>query len=975
MPADAEAQAQHLLNQETQRAFDLSADLMLRAVLIQLAERDHVLLLLTHHIASDGWSGGLLLRELAALYDAYHAGRSPELPELPELPIQYADFAVWQRTSLAKGLDQHLAYWQERLAGAPPLLELPTDRPRPAAQSYAGATLRHTLSPHLLAGARALSQKEGVTLFMTLLAAFQALLYRYTGQTDLVVGTAISGRGHVEVEPLIGDFVNMLVLRTDLAGNPPFRELLQRVREVALAAYEHGELPFATLVAKVQPERALSYSPLFQVMFFLDQGPAEAPRMTGLSTEVVEVVTPTAKHDLILGLHDDGQGLHGSVEYSTDLFDAATIQRLIGHFECLLEGVVRGPGCRLAALPLLPEPELRQVVTEWNATRLDLPAGQTIHLLFEAQVARRPEAPALWFEGERMTYGELNARANRLARYLRRQGVGGEALVGLCVERSFEMLVGMLGIMKAGAAYVPLDPTLPADRLGFMAEDARVPVLLTQERLRDRFAGRSAALVCLDADWTEIAREAPDDLRLGLSNEHLAYVIFTSGSTGRPKGVQLPHRAVVNFLCHMHQRPGITPDDTLLGVATMSFDASVLDFYVPLTAGACLAIVPREVTTDPRLLAERLAASGATIMHATASTWRLLLESGWGGDKGLTIFAGGEALPWDLALKLLDRGSAVWNLYGPTETAVYSTIHRVERTDGAVLVGRPIANTQVYVLDRHGGPVPIGAAGEVCIGGSGVSRGYLRRPQLTAEKYVPCPFGPAGARLYRTGDLGRYRPDGRLECLGRLDHQVKVRGYRIELGEIETALRQHPAVADAVVIVREDVPGDKRLVAYLVAAPGEGPSVQELRGLLQEKLPDYMVPSAFVTLDALPLSPNRKVNRAALPRPSTTAAEHEYVEPATPMERALAEIWAGALGVERVGAQDNFFKRGGHSLLGMQVVARLRDAFQVDLPVIHLFEAPTLADLAQLVEQKLLHSADADEMASLLAELDDTSEG
>jgi amino acid adenylation domain-containing protein len=961
--ADREAEAWRLLNREIQRPFDLSADLMLRAVLIRLADEDNVLLLMSHHIASDGWSRGVLFRELAALY---------EVSRLAELPIQYADFAAWQRTKLAEQLGEHLAYWKERLAEAPPLLELPTDRPRPAMQSYAGATLYRRFPGRLLQGLRGLSQKEGTTLFMTLLAAFQVLLHRWTGQADLLVGTPVSGRNRVETEPLIGDFVNMLVLRTDLGGDPPFRELLRRVRAMALEAYEHAELPFEKLVAELQPERALSYSPLFQVMFALERGPAPGPEFPGLSCEPLDIATPTAKHDLLVSLLDDGQELRGGFEYATGLFDAATVERLIGHFQCLLEGIVADPGQRLSALPLLTQAEQRQTLIEWNATREEFSRGEHIHSLFEAQAARRPDAPALWFEGQRLTYGELNRRANQLAHYLRKQGVGLETRVGICVERCPEMIVGMLGIMKAGGAYVPLDPTLPRDRLGFMTEDAQVPLLLSQERLRDRLPEQTAHVIYLDADWGRVAGESGADLRLHFSDEHLAYVIFTSGSTGRPKGVQLPHRAVVNFLRHMHRRPGMTQRDTHLGVATMSFDASILDFYVPLTAGACLAIVPREATTDPWLLAEALRHSATTVMHATASTWRLLLESGWPGDKGLKVLAGGEALPWALAQQLLDRSAEVWNLYGPTETAVYSTIHRVEPADGAVLVGRPIANTQVYLLDRHNRPVPVGVPGEVCIGGAGVSRGYLNRPELTAEKYVPDPFGSeAGSRLYRTGDLGRYRPDGTLECLGRIDHQVKVRGHRIELGEIEAVLRQHPSVREAVALAWEDVPGDKRLVAYVVAVPGQEPAERELHAFLQEKLPEYMVPSAFVTLESLPLSPNRKVNRSALPRPEQTGqAEEEFVPPATPLEQTLADIWAGALGVERIGCRDNFFRRGGHSLLAMQVVARVRDALQVDLPVRLLFEVPTLADMARAVEQLLLQGTSTDEMAALLADLE-----
>jgi amino acid adenylation domain-containing protein len=963
---EQESESQRVIAQEIQRPFDLSKDLLLRAFLHRLADQDHVLLLMTHHITSDGWSKGILFRELAALYEAYRSGKPNPLPELP---IQYADFAAWQRRGL-EGEDQHLDYWKKRLAGAPALLELPTDRARPAIQSYQGATRIFDLPEALLESLWSLSRREGVTLFMTLLTAFKTLLFRYSEQTDLVLGTPISGRNRVETEPLLGDFVNMLILRTDLSGDPSFRELLQRTRQVMLEAHEHGQVPFEKLVAELQPARALSYSPVFQVMFVLENAQGESPQFDGLITKQLRFDTGTAKHDLILSMFEGAQSLRGEFEYATDLFEHETISRLVGHFQRLLEGIVADPNQRLSALPLLTEPERHQSLIAWNDTAVEFPGPSCIHQLFEEQAERRPEAAAVWFEGRRLTYGELNNRANHLANYLQKHGVGPDVLVGICVERSLEMMVGLLGILKAGGAYLPLDLTLPRERLAFMMEDAQVSLLVTQESLCESLPRHEAIAVYLDADWEKIARESPSNPSSPVNGEHLAYVIFTSGSTGQPKGVQLPHRAVVNFLRHMHCRPGMSERDVLFGVAPMSFDASVLDYYVPLTSGACLAVVGREVAGDGRLLAERMAKSAATVMHATPSTWRLLLESGWPGNRQLRIFTGGEALSWELAQQLLQKSAAVWNLYGPTETAVYSAIHQIDPPDGAVLVGRPIANTQIYLLDAHHQPVPVGVPGELCIGGAGVSRGYWRRPGLTAEKYISNRFSAQpGARLYKTGDWARYRPDGRIECLGRLDHQVKVRGHRIELGEIESVLRQHPALAEVVVLAREDVPGDRRLAAYVVVMPGQTVASRDLRGFLMEKLPDYMVPAAFVLLDALPLSPNGKVNRLALPKPDLEPPERVYLSPRTPVEETLAEIWAQALGLAKVGVHDNFFELGGHSLLAAQIVARIREAFQVELPMRCLFELSSLEDLALTIENEMVRDTDPQELATLLAEL------
>jgi amino acid adenylation domain-containing protein len=812
--AEREAETHRVLDSEAQHPFNLSRDPMLRAALLRLGKEEHVLLLVMHHIAADYWSTGVLFREFAAFYTSFAMGWALSLPELP---IQYADYAIWHRQWLQGArLETQLAYWKQQLAGAPPVLELPTDRPRPLAQTYRGARQALELSPALTRALKALSLQERITLFMTLLAAFQTLLHRYTGQDDIVVGSTIAGRNRPELEGLIGFFVNTLALRADLSGNPTFRELLGRVHEVALGAYAHQELPFEQLVEELQPTRSLSYEPLFQVMFEFQNFP-RALELPGLELSPLDVHTGTAKFDVSLELRQRAEDICGWFEYNTDLFEAATMARLAGHFQSLLEGIVAHPEQRLSDLPLLTPAERQQLLVAWNATAADYPQDQYLQQLFEAQAARTPDAVAVVCEDQQLTYRELNRRANQLAHYLRGHGVGPEVLVGICMERSLELVVGLLGILKAGGAYVPLDPAYPPARLAFMLDDSQAPVLLTHQCLLAGLPAHQAQVVCLDADWGAIAQEPEENPARGTAADPLAYVIYTSGSTGQPKGVQIPHRAVVNFLESMRQQPGLREHDVLLAVTTLSFDIAALEVFLPLIVGARVVLASRAVATDGRQLLQTLADSQATVMQATPATWRLLLEAGWAGSPQLTVLCGGEALPRELAQPLLARAAAVWNLYGPTETTIWSAVAQVAPGDGPVPIGRPIANTQVYLLDPHLQPVPIGVPGELYIGGHGVARGYLNRPELTAERFIVDPFrDEPQARLYKTGDLARYRPDGTLEFLGRLDQQVKLRGFRIELEEIETVLSQYPEVRQAVVLVREDLPGDPRLVAYVV---------------------------------------------------------------------------------------------------------------------------------------------------------------
>jgi surfactin family lipopeptide synthetase A len=949
--AQRETEVGRLATEEARQPFDLSRGPLVRVTFLQLAAEAHLLLLTLHHIVADACSINVLVGDLATLYQALSRG---EASPLPELPLQYADFALWQREWVqGDAFSEQLAYWTQTLQGAPASLDLPIDHPRPPVKSSRGALQRFALSPRLTAALKALSQQQGVSLYMSLMAAFSTLLHRYSGQDELLLGAFTTGRSRPETQTVIGCFANTLVLRSDLSGNPSFRELLGRVREVISAAEAHGEVPFEQVIKQLQPERSMGHNPLFQVLLTLAPLPPVLP--WGWSLSQLDGGTGSAKFDLSLELADRAEGLLGRVEYSTDLFEASTIARMVGHWQALLEGIVANPEQRLSELPLLTEAERHQQLVEWNGTQAEYPKNTCLHQLFEAQVERTPEAVAVVFEDERLTYQELNMRSNHLAHYLQQLGVGPEVLVGICVERSLEMVVGLLGILKAGGAYVPLDPTYPAERLAFMLKDAQVPVLVTQQRLLAGLPEHQTKVVCLDADWECIAEEKEGSPISGVTAANLAYVIYTSGSTGKPKGVQVLHRAVVNFLLSMRQQPGLTAEDTLLAVTTLSFDIAALEVFLPLIVGARLIVASRAVVTNGTALAETLSRTGTTVMQATPITWRLLLVSGWPGKQRVKILCGGEALPLELARQLLPRAAALWNLYGPTETTIWSTVCKIEPGDEAISIGHPIANTQIHLLDNQLQLVPIGVPGELCIGGAGLARGYLNRPDLTAERFIRHPWSAEpGARLYRTGDLARYRPDGSIEVLGRLDHQVKLRGFRIELGEIEAVLGQHPAVRQAVVVARQDVPRDKRLVAYIVATQGQLPAINTLRSFLKEQLPEYMVPVAFVLLEALPLTPNGKVDRGALPAPErTSSAREESFVASTSMEHyQLLQIWEELLNMRPIGIGDNFFDVGGHSLLAVRLVARIEQVFGKQLPLATLFASPTIEQLATALQQQ-----------------------
>ena len=965
-PTQQQEQVQQAVQSEAMKPFVLNKEPLMRGQLLCLSSTEHVFLLTMHHIIFDGWSHDILLRELAALYESYCQDKPSYLPALP---LQYADYALWQREWLQNDvLSEQLAYWNKRLTGVPTVLNLPTDRPRPPAQTFRGATQNFTISPSLSMALKALSQREGTTIFMTLLATFGVLLSRYSGQADVLIGTPVANRGQMEFEDLIGLFVNTLVLHTNLANNPSFRTLLKRVRATTLEAYEHQDLPFEKLVEELQLARDVSYSPLFQVFFVLQNAPTPTKGFANLSLQALEPQGETAKFDLTLAIDETATGLTGTWEYNTDLFDATTIARMANHFLVLLESIVANPDQAVEQLPLLMKDEREVLVRTWNATEMSYPRNACLHDLFEVQVRHTPNAIALVFEDEQVSYQALNQQANRLAYRLQELGVGRESLVGIYMERGIEMVVALLAVLKAGGAYVPLDPNYPRERLAFVLEDAQVSAVLTQQQLSELLLGLSVPTIYLDQDWG--AEEMPfvNSPRSGVTPGNLAYVIYTSGSTGKPKGVQVPHAGVISFLASMQQQPGITRHDTLLAVTTLSFDIAGLELYLPLLVGARLEVVNHEIAVSGKMLFDRLITAGATMMQATPTTWRLLLEAGWSSAKGFKALCGGEALPRELANDVVATGAILWNLYGPTETTIWSAICNVAASHKPVSIGHPIANTQIYLLDSHLQPVPVGLPGELYIGGIGVTRGYLKRPDLTAEKFVPDPFSTLpNARLYRTGDQARYLLDGSIEFMGRLDHQVKVRGFRIELGEIETALSKQPDIQECVVVVREDLPGQKRLVAYVVPRGHRSLTVSSLRGELKEYLPEYMVPSAFVFLSELPLTPNGKVDRRALPMPEATRPDvaNTFALPTNATERLLVEIWREALRLDKIGINDNFFELGGDSIIGVQMIMKANERGLRFAPR-QLFQHQTIAELAAVIEPVAESKAKTGQHANLV---------
>jgi aspartate racemase len=1015
---DRMKEAQVFASSEARRPFDLTKGPLLRTALLRLGEKEHVLLIVSHHIVTDGSSWAVFFRELDALYRAFCEGTSSPLPDLP---IQYADFVDWQRERLRGDLlEQNLSYWKKQLHRAPELLELPIDRPRPAAQTFRGKRHLLVLSGDLTDQLRSLSGREGTTIFMTLLAAYQAMLSRITGQNDIVVGSPVEGRSRPELDKLIGLFLNTLVLRTDLSGNPSFRELLRRERDIVVGALAHQEVPFEKLIGELRSVRSLDRNTLFQTMLnFRQQAIGENLKLYGLEVKKLSVPLGVAKFDLLVSIIETKNNLRCAFTCNTDLFEPGTITRIATQFQILLEGIVRAPDRRISELPLLPEAERHQLLVAWNASKKDYPKEQCIHQLFECQAAKAPESTAVTFDEERLSYRELNQRANQVAHYLRSLGVRPGVLVGICLERSLELMVGLLGILKAGGAYVPLDPNYPSERLAFILEDAQARVLLTQKKfigalfetmnpgdsiptIQNQISKtcpepsrrvENPTVVCLDTDWENISQESEENPVVSINGEDLAYVIYTSGSTGRPKGAEITHRALVNFVQHTGEAFGLSGRDRVLQFASIGFDTAAEEIFPCLSRGATLVLRTECMIDSVPVFLQNCAEWGVTVLDLPTVYWHELTERLYSEKLALSeplrlvIIGGEKAIPERLVQWQETVGDRVrlLNTYGPTEATVVATTweangaNPIAESPRQVPIGRPISNVQTYILDKYLNPVPIGVRGELHIGGEGIARGYLNCPDLTAERFIPDPFSPvSGARLYKTGDRARYLADGNIEFIGRMDHQVKIRGFRIELGEIEAALAQHPAVRETVVTAKEEVDvtggggehqepktgtepsrsieNPKSLAAYVVTNPEQAPTVNELRDFVKKKLPNYMIPSAFVFLDSLPLTPNGKVDRKALPNPDEMRATLHSVPvlPSDTLELELTKIWGKILQLNAVQVRDNFFDLGGHSLLAVRLFAEIEKTLGKHVPLATIFQAPTIEQLAQILRQEEL---------------------
>ncbi|GCE62618.1 non-ribosomal peptide synthetase [Microcystis aeruginosa] len=950
------AKIQQVAELEAGQAFDLTVGPLIQFKLLQLSPQKSVLLLKMHHIIYDGWSFGILIRELSALYEAFLNNLSNPLPPLS---IQYADFAVWQRQYLSgEVLDKQLKYWQEQLATVPPVLTLPTDRPRPAIQTFQGGVERFQLDQNVTQSLKKLGQDHGATLFMTLLAAFGVLLSRYSGQSDLLVGSPIANRNQAAIEPLIGFFANTLALRINLSENPSFLELLKQVKQTTLEGYAHQDLPFEMLVEKLQPDRDLSRNPLVQVIFALQNVSQDAWNLSGLSIESLPLlVEETVRCDLEVHCWETSEGLAMDWVYSTDLFDSSTIERMNGHFMTLLEGIIANPCERVSQLPLLTKSEQQQLLIDWNNTQVDYPQDKCIHQLFEEQVERTPDAVAVVFENQQLTYTELNCRANQLAHYLQTLGVGAEVLVGISVERSLEMIVGLLGILKAGGAYVPLDPDYPTERLQFMLEDCEATVLLTQSNLKDKLplaqVLQSDRVLYLDKD--KFAQYPIYNPTVQNKPNNLTYVIYTSGSTGQPKGVMIEHQSLVNLSLSWGKLFHVKPQSRLLQFGSFSFDLSIGEIATSLSHGACLYLAKKETLLPTQTLVDFLEMNKITHSFLSPSALSVLPQANLSHLENMTV--GGEACSINVIEKWANQ-RRLFNCYGPTEATVTATLSLCQANGQKPNIGKPLDNIRVYILDENQQILPTGIPGELCIAGVCLARGYLNRPDLTAEKFIEVNLLGRNERIYKTGDLATWQTDGNIEYLGRIDNQVKIRGFRIELGEIEAVLSQCPDVQNTAVIVREDTPGDKRLVAYVVLTSDSQITTSELRQFLANQLPAYLVPNTFVILDDLPLTPNGKCDRRSLPIPDDQTRKNiPKIGPRNLVELQLAQIWSEILGINNIGIQENFFELGGHSLLAVSLINRIEQKLDKRLPLTSLFQNGTIASLAQLLAQETTQPA------------------
>ena len=960
---EREAEANRILVEEGKRKFDFVHDLMLRTMLMRMDEDEHILLLVSHHIASDGQSKAVLFRELKTFYLAACAGKTAELPPLP---IQYSDFAIWQREWMSGDvLNQHLKFWKDTLAGAPLLLELPTDNPRPAAQSFEGARQFLRCPDGMLENFKALCRKEGATMFMTMLAAFGTLLWRWSGQEDMLIGTPVSGRSRTELEPLIGYFSNSVVLRMNMGGDPTFRELLKQTKEVALAAYSHQHLPFEKLVTDIQPQRDLSYSPMYQVMFSVGEHKDLGLELPGMEITPIIIDRGVAKFDMTLGMTELKHDLMCNIEYCSALFEPSTMERLANHFQNLLQGIVENPDTRISALPMLSAEERHRILFAWNQTERDYPRDILVPQMFEAQVAKYPDATAVVCEDRRLTYRELNERANQLAHYLMKRGIGPETRVVVCVERSAEMILGVLGVTKAGGAYVPLDAMYAKERLPVIIPDSECVVVLTQASLLSRIPQTKAEIITLDGDWPKISAESIQNPQHEITTETLAYVVYTSGSTGAPKGVMVKHGGLANQYRAWEEEYGLRDHPgTWLYMANFSFDVFNGDLTRALCSGGTIVICPMEHLLNPEALYSLMLREKVDSAEFVPAVLRNLVAHLQSGTRKLDfmrlLICGSDT--WTHAegrsvLALAGEKTRVINSYGVTEATIDTTYLDITpemvEGEGVVAIGRPFPNSRTYILDRNMQPCPVGVTGLLYIGGAGVARGYLNRPELTAEKFVRDPFTHEnGARLYHTGDAARYRTDGTIEFLGRVDNQVKIRGFRIELGEIEAAIAKHPSVDQVVVVARELGPGDLGLVAYLVARAGVAVDIHDVRASLKGKLPAYMLPSAIEVIEKIPLSANGKIDRKALPAPKQKSADvaRAFTAPRNDKEEKLAALWSEVLRFSPIGIHDNFFELGGHSLIAIQVISRVRNHFGVELPLRTLFENPTIAELSTAID-------------------------
>ncbi len=957
--AERKQTAWTLAAKEFRQAFDLQAGPLFRAALYQLSDTEHLLALTFHGIVCDTVSSLIIRKEIAASYDCIVRNAS-----LPPPGPQYIEYTGSQEQYVhGTRYESDLAYWKNKLEGAPAGLELPTDRPRALVPSFHGAEQFSIISGETLATLRRFSQNEQSSTFLVLLSAFFCLLARYTGGEDLVIGTEVSGRDGSQVSDVVGPVSNQLVLRADCSGDPSFRTVLHRVTEVWAEAHQHKAMPFGKLLEELRVPRDMSRSPLFQVSFNCSSG-AGAIVGGGLRWEPVRFHTETEILDLSVNVTEREQESQLRFSYSTDLFERDTIARMLGHFQTLLQGALANPEQAVSQLPLLTEGERRQILVEWNSTAADYPRDVPLNKLIEDQVKLTPDAPALVFESEQLTYAQFNRRANQLAHYLRRSGVGPDVLVGVCAERSIEMMVALLGTIKAGGAYVPLDPEYPHDRLAAMIDDAKPPIVLTQAALLDRLPVSRSRAFCLDSDWESLANEDTADPVILANGKNLAYTIFTSGSTGKPKGVPNVHEAIVNQLLWMKDSYALGTSDRVMQKTPFSFDVSVWEIFWPLTTGACLVIARPGGHKDPSYLMELIAEEKITTIHFVPSMLSIFLEADGAEDcRNIhRVFLSGEAVPLELQQRFFEKLDAeLHNLYGPTEAAVHVTYWACNRRSNAhgVPIGRPVANTQIYVLDRNLQPVPVGTAGELHIGGRQLALGYLNRHDLTAEKFIPDPFADdPQARLYKTGDLARFLPDGNVEYLGRIDHQVKLRGFRIELGEIEAVLADYSAIRQAVVVLREDKPGDKRLIGYLVLTSSSELDLESLRNYLASKLPEFMVPSKFVVLEKFPMTTSGKVDRKALPLPQIERSEAELIPPRDELEALLASLFQKVLGLDKVGVKDDFFELGGHSLMAARLILQITMMTGRKIPLATLFRAATVESLAQFIEHE--HEAGSD---------------